>query len=47
MKTKKDTWNYIHEYRRYKGNLHQIKKDGKWETINFKLDVPPNSNTIS
>ena len=46
MKEIKDNWNYLHSYRRYKGGVHQIKKEGKWETINFKVDRPPNSNTV-
>jgi hypothetical protein len=25
--------------------VHQIKKEGKWETVNFKLDRPPNSDS--
>ena len=45
MKYQKDGWSYLHDYRRYKGHVHQIKKEGKWETVNFKLDRPPNSDS--
>lgn len=43
MKNKTD-WKYIHEYRRYKGNVYQLYKEGKWITINLSSDKPPNSN---
>lgn len=41
---KKSDWEYIHQYRRYKGNVHQLYKEGKWITINLRRDRPPNSN---
>tara|TARA_Y100000004_G_C8659967_1_gene304769 strand:- start:95 stop:238 length:144 start_codon:yes stop_codon:yes gene_type:complete len=47
MKYQKDGWNYLHEYRRYQSGVHQILKEGKWITINFKENKPPNSNVES
>lgn len=44
MKKTKDNWTYLHDYRRYQGNCHQLYKEGKWITINFGLNKPPNSN---
>ena len=43
----KTDWKYIQEYRRYKGNVHQLYKEGKWITINLRRDKPPNSNAPS
>jgi len=45
MTKTKDNWKYLHSYRRYQGKVHQILKEGKWETLNFKENKPPNSNT--
>jgi len=45
MKNKYTNWTYIHEYRRVQGKTVQLKKNGKWETLNFKENKAPNSNT--
>ncbi len=34
MKTKEIGWTYVDEFRRYKGNIHQLYFEGKWITIN-------------
>ena len=44
MKYKKDGWNYLNDYRRYKGKVHQLYFEGKWINVNLRRDVPPNSN---
>jgi len=46
MKNKLDNWNYIHEYRRVQGKIVQLKRNGKWETQDYKSNRAPNSNTI-
>jgi hypothetical protein len=46
MNNKFDNWKYIHEYRRVQGKIVQLKQNGKWVTLDFKSNRPPNSNTI-
>lgn len=46
MDNKFDNWKYIHEYRRVQGKIVQLKQNGKWVTLDFKSNRPPNSNTI-
>lgn len=31
-------WTYVSEYRRYKGNRHQLYMGGEWIDVNFKFN---------
>lgn len=36
--TLKQDWIYVSEYRRYKGNRHQLYMGEEWIDVNFKLN---------
>ena len=37
MNTEEIDWTYVDEFRRYKGNIHQLYFEGKWININTGL----------